>query len=189
MSTWSIPDLERARRQEKKRHLRVFHTMTQQLLTRTEQEQLYQMLRVFQTHRQVELLVSGLCVLLNTPSKLDLFANIRDFIPAPQLALYDSLAPYHQMAHPVVPLNGSPVYQSNGTVPRRPRFLKSNASPTLTKYQSQSTPNLARVHISPKHVKHTSPKISNVKAAGESTASLCLCLHHVKMILRAEMRW
>lgn len=87
--------------QQRKRHLKDFEHKAKMVLNDKDRKYLYSILKDYQTHRRVYLLVTNLYRALDTPTKMDLLMDIRYFIPIPHLVQFDKLAPYHEMAHPI----------------------------------------------------------------------------------------
>ncbi len=88
---------------ERKRQIREFQRSAQRLLTEGDREFLHDIMKDYQTYKSVEKLIDSLKTCLNTPRKLDLLSDIRNLVPAAQLAKFDNLAPYNKMAHPYKP--------------------------------------------------------------------------------------
>ena len=113
------------------------------LLTINDRQYLLGALREYQSHtRHIDRLVLSLLSVLDTPAKLDLLRDIRQFIPSNHLARYDRLAPYHKMAHPWHPAG---VTASLGRLPKKKPVsthgaLSLPATPQLrAKYTGKST--------------------------------------------------
>ncbi len=70
---------------------------------------------------------------LDTPTKLDLLKEVRSFVPTTQVAAYDRLAPYKQMAHPIQPL-------TRGTSTLKLNTLKRKKKSSATNTSSQPRP-------------------------------------------------
>ena len=51
-------------------------------------------------YNQLEKMILCMRAVLDTPAKLDLLKDVRHFISSSQLMQYDTLVPYHKMAHP-----------------------------------------------------------------------------------------
>lgn len=85
---------------DRKRQIREFQRNAQRLLTEDDRENLHDIMKDYQSYKSVEKLIESLKSCLDTPRKLDLLSDIRNLVPAAQLAKFDSLAPYHKMAHP-----------------------------------------------------------------------------------------
>lgn len=85
---------------ERKRQIREFQRNAQRLLTEDDREYLHDIMKDYQTNKSVEKLIESLKSCLNTPHKLDLLSDIRNLVATVQLSKFDSLAPYHKMAHP-----------------------------------------------------------------------------------------
>ena len=88
---------------EKKVKLREFQRSVNQLLSTEDRDYLFYALREYNTYKSVAKLMLALNSCLDTPEKLDLLPYIRDLIPKHDKKKFDSLAPYSQMAHPLVP--------------------------------------------------------------------------------------
>jgi hypothetical protein len=91
-----VGSLQRKRHQ----HLRTFITNSRLLLNAADREYLCTLIKDYQQHCQVDELMLCLTTLFDTPAKLDLLKDVRNFITPENLPKYDRLAPYSQMAHP-----------------------------------------------------------------------------------------
>ena len=121
--------------QQRRRHLKDFDHRAKMILTDMERRHLYTILKDYQSHHQVEQLVSSLQGALNTPSKMDLLLDMRHFIPSSHLSRFDRVAPYHKMAHSVTVtsasegnLNQMQTYNSLGRLHTQ-RNTKNSAGP------------------------------------------------------------
>ena len=101
------------------------------LLTKADRRYLHTVLGDYQLNRQTDRLMKCLQALLDTPAKLDLLRDIRIFIPATHVAVYDALAPYHKMAH---------MWQPAGLIGLVGRTKKKKAAPAAP----ASLPNTAK---------------------------------------------
>ncbi len=90
--------------EEQRWNLEEFRRKSKILLTNQERDYLHDILKQYQTYRDVQRLMVCLCNALDTPRKLDLLREIRNLIPLSHLPLFDRLAPYTKMMHPYYPV-------------------------------------------------------------------------------------
>ncbi|XP_064631719.1 uncharacterized protein LOC135490004 [Lineus longissimus] len=88
---------------QRKQFLREFYRHSNELLTEEDKNYLYNVLKEYQSYKQVDKLVECLNSALDTPEKKDLLHEIRNLIPLSHLQEFDSVAPYHEMKHPIHP--------------------------------------------------------------------------------------
>ncbi|XP_072044184.1 uncharacterized protein [Amphiura filiformis] len=90
--------------EEQRWNLEEFRRKSKILLTNQERDYLHDILKQYQTYRDVQRLMVCLCSALDTPRKLDLLREIRNLIPLSHLPVFDRLAPYSRMMHPYYPV-------------------------------------------------------------------------------------
>jgi hypothetical protein len=88
---------------QRKQFLREFYQRSNELLTEEDKNYLYDVLKEYQSYKQVDKLVQCLNSALDTPQKKDLLHEIRNLIPLSHLEEFDHVAPYHEMKHPINP--------------------------------------------------------------------------------------
>ncbi|XP_038070767.1 PDZ domain-containing protein 7-like [Patiria miniata] len=98
-----------------RRNLQLFHRKSKVLLNDMERDYLHDVLKQYETYKDVRRLMTYLRDILDTPAKLDLLLEIRGLIPKMHLAQFDWLAPYAKMAHPVILTNADGT-TANGSV-------------------------------------------------------------------------
>lgn len=77
-----------------------FARRTKLLLNDSEQQHMYDILREYRTCKRLNALVLSLRFILDTPVKMDLLKDVRQFVDLSHLAEYDRLVPYRKMANP-----------------------------------------------------------------------------------------
>ena len=90
--------------EEQRWNLEEFRRKSNILLTNQERDYLHDVLKQYQTYRDVQRLMVGLCSALDTPRKLDLLREIRHLVPLSHQPVFDRLAPYSRMMHPYHPV-------------------------------------------------------------------------------------
>lgn len=89
-------------RDERTNYVRQFYHKAKQLLSSAERNLLHQSLKNYHATRRVDILVSDLVTVLDTPQKLNLLREIRNLVPFSHIREFDRLAPYASMASPLV---------------------------------------------------------------------------------------
>ena len=79
--------------------LREFELQMRMLLTSSERRAVFQAVRDYRTSGRLDALIRCLRSTLDTPAKLDLLVHVRRFVDASQRRIFDSVVPYHNMAH------------------------------------------------------------------------------------------
>lgn len=92
--------------EDRQRNLRSFQKRARLLLTESERDYLHDVLKQYQTYKDVHRLMTCLKSALDTPTKLDLLREIRGLVPPGHLRQFDETAPYKRMAHPFQPPAG-----------------------------------------------------------------------------------
>jgi len=77
-----------------------FELRAEMLLTESERNFVYSALGQYEKFSDIETLVRKVLTTLDTPVKLDLLKDIRQFVEKPQRVVFDMMVPYRQMAHP-----------------------------------------------------------------------------------------
>lgn len=96
---------------EQRKNLEEFRRKSKLLLTNQERDFLHDILKQYQTYRDVRRLVVCLCGALDSPQKLDLLREIRFLIPLSHQPEFDRMAPYGRMLHPIYPEGVTPEKQ------------------------------------------------------------------------------
>ncbi|KAJ8025756.1 Harmonin [Holothuria leucospilota] len=97
--------------EDRQRNLRSFQKRARILLTDSERDYLHDVLKHYQTYKDVHRLMMSLRSSLDTPAKLDLLREIRGLIPPGHLRQFDEMAPYDKMAHPFHPPGSDNVWR------------------------------------------------------------------------------
>lgn len=85
----------------KQQQMAIFQNRTKFLLNDYERTKLLKITKKYQSMINVNEYVKELCDLLDTPAKLDLFKDIRNFIPISKIEEFDSLVPYERMMNSI----------------------------------------------------------------------------------------
>ena len=88
------------RQSKQQQQLREFQYRSKMLLNEDDREYLYGVMKEYQRRRHLDKFMLCVRSTLDTPAKMDLLKDIRNFVALEDLAVYDRLAPYRKMAHP-----------------------------------------------------------------------------------------